>query len=129
MFKKITSIFTLVHNKHRGRGAAEKAGGVRRQPVPTVHWLRNSSSRCGEAVQIFSTETSHFFQSVREAGARRVQRALVVSFQEGKAEFKGITYKPGLMGNRAPFRRGAKLQVRDSLYCEQGGSPETGRSS
>lgn len=49
-----------------------------------------------------------------------------MSFQEGKAEFKGIAYKPGLMGNRAPFRRGSKLQVQDSIYCEQGGQPRNG---
>lgn len=49
-----------------------------------------------------------------------------MSFQEGKAEFKGIAYKPGLMGNRAPFRRGSKLQVQDSIYCEQGGQPRKG---
>lgn len=47
-----------------------------------------------------------------------------MSFQEGKAEFKGIAYKPGLMGNRAPFRRGSKLQVQDSIYCEQGGAAQ-----
>lgn len=132
MFKKIPSIFTVVHNKHRGLGGCREmlaSGRVRRPPGPSVHWLRDSSCRRGEALQIFSPETSHFFQSLQEARACRVQRALVTSFQEGKAEFKGTAYKPGLMGNRAPFRRGAKLQVRDGTYCEQGGSPETGRSS